>query len=95
MRKIIVKGPFSSDSIFTEKSLATKKNGIFIAWYHDQGLIPFKMLAKENGANVTVGLPFFRISPDHGTGFDIVGKNVADPSSLIFCLKTINSLEER
>ena len=93
--KIIAEGPFSSDSIFTEKSLTFKKHGIFIAWYHDQGLIPFKMLAKENGANITVGLPFFRISPDHGTGFDIVGKNVADPSSLVFCLKTIYSLEER
>lgn len=93
--KTIAEGPYSSDSIFTEKSLINKKQGIFIAWYHDQGLIPFKMLAKENGANITIGLPFFRISPDHGTGFDIAGKNIADPSSLIFCLNTIYKMEER
>ncbi|HPC37737.1 MAG TPA: 4-hydroxythreonine-4-phosphate dehydrogenase PdxA [Exilispira sp.] len=93
--KIFIEGPFSSDSVFTEKSLKNKKHGIFIAWYHDQGLIPFKILAANLGANITIGLPFLRISPDHGTGFDIVGKNMVDISSFMFCLKVISSLEER
>lgn len=87
-------GPISSDFAFTEKSLVIRKKGIYIAWYHDQGLIPFKILAKDKGSNITVGLPFFRISPDHGTGFDIVGKNIADSSSLKFCMEIILSLEE-
>ncbi|MFN3410556.1 MAG: 4-hydroxythreonine-4-phosphate dehydrogenase PdxA [Exilispira sp.] len=87
-------GPISSDSAFTEKSMVIRKKGIYIAWYHDQGLIPFKILAKDKGSNITIGLPFFRISPDHGTGFDIVGKNIANSSSLKFCIETILSLEE-
>ena len=49
--------------------------------YHDQGLAPFKAIAMGNGVNFTAGLPYVRTSPDHGTGFDIVGKNLADPSS--------------
>ncbi len=84
-----IEGPFSSDSCFVERNLKDKRHGIFIAWYHDQGLIPYKILSKNIGANITVGLPFLRISPDHGTGFDIVGLNKTDPSSLIFCIKTI------
>jgi 4-hydroxythreonine-4-phosphate dehydrogenase len=49
--------------------------------YHDQGLAPFKTLAYEEGVNYTAGLPFIRTSPDHGTAYDIAGKNVADPQS--------------
>ncbi len=90
---IEIEGPFSSDSIFIENNLFKKRHGIFIAWYHDQGLIPYKILSKNKGANITIGLPFIRISPDHGTGFDIVGKDKADPSSLSFCINTIYSLE--
>lgn len=90
----IIEGPFSSDSVFKYDSLNNKKHGIFIAWYHDQGLIPFKIISNDKGCNITVGLPFFRISPDHGTAFDIVDKNIADPGSLIFCFETIFSLEE-
>lgn len=50
--------------------------------YHDQGLIPFKLLAGEHGVNYTAGLKYVRTSPDHGTAYDIVGKGVADPQSL-------------
>jgi len=50
--------------------------------YHDQGLIPFKMLYFKNGVNLTLGLPFIRTSPDHGTAFDIAGKGRADPESM-------------
>ena len=55
---------------------------VVVAQYHDQGLIPVKYLGLEHGVNVTLGLPFIRTSPDHGTAFDIAGKGVADPSSL-------------
>ena len=54
-----------------------------VAMYHDQGLIPFKMLCFDKGVNVTLGLPYIRTSPDHGTAFDIAGKGVASPKSLI------------
>ncbi|MFA5490332.1 MAG: 4-hydroxythreonine-4-phosphate dehydrogenase PdxA, partial [Candidimonas sp.] len=53
-----------------------------VAQYHDQGLIPVKYLGVDQGVNVTVGLPFVRTSPDHGTAYDIAGQGVADPSSL-------------
>jgi 4-hydroxythreonine-4-phosphate dehydrogenase len=51
--------------------------------YHDQGLAPFKLLAYDKGVNVTLGLPFVRTSPDHGTAFDIAGRNKANPNSMI------------
>ena len=56
---------------------------LLLAIYHDQGLIPFKTIAFGNGVNFTAGLDIVRTSPDHGTGYDISGKNLADPSSLI------------
>ena len=55
--------------------------------YHDQALIPVKTLAFDSGVNVTLGLPFVRTSPDHGTAFDIAGKGLADPRSLIAALR--------
>ena len=55
---------------------------IVVAQYHDQGLIPVKYMGLDHGVNVTLGLPFVRTSPDHGTAFDIAGSGVADPSSL-------------
>jgi 4-hydroxythreonine-4-phosphate dehydrogenase len=56
---------------------------VVVAMYHDQGLIPVKYLGVEQGVNITLGLPFVRTSPDHGTAFDLAGKGVADPSSLL------------
>lgn len=61
------------------------RNGRFdivVAQYHDQGLIPVKYLGLERGVNITLGLPFVRTSPDHGTAFDIAGQGKADPASL-------------
>ncbi|MBL7685867.1 MAG: 4-hydroxythreonine-4-phosphate dehydrogenase PdxA, partial [Deltaproteobacteria bacterium] len=58
-----------------------------VCMYHDQGLIPFKMLHFQDGVNVTLGLPIIRTSPDHGVAFDIVGKNKADPSSMIAAIQ--------
>lgn len=59
----------------------------YIAMYHDQGLIPLKMLCFKRAVNITLGLGFIRTSPDHGTGYDIAGKNLADPSSLVEAVK--------
>jgi 4-hydroxythreonine-4-phosphate dehydrogenase len=55
----------------------------YLAMYHDQGLIPVKLLAFDRAVNTTIGLPFVRTSPDHGTAFDIAGKGIADPTSTI------------
>lgn len=60
--------------------------------YHDQGLIPIKMAAFGKAVNITLGLPFIRTSVDHGTAYDIAGKNLADPSSLIEAVKTAAKL---
>ncbi len=75
-----VEGPFPADTLFTPQR-RTKFDGI-IAMYHDQGLIPMKMLAFDSAVNVTLGLPMPRTSVDHGTAFDIAGTNVADPTSM-------------
>ena len=74
-------GPVAPDAIFYA-ALAGKYDAV-VALYHDQGLIPFKMLYFRTGVNITLGLPFVRTSPDHGTAFDIAGKFTADPSSMI------------
>lgn len=78
---VVIQGPYSADAFF-----ARGQHEMFdavLAMYHDQGLIPFKSLAKGEGTNYTAGLPAVRTSPDHGTAFDIAGKNKADPSSFI------------
>ncbi len=72
-------GPFPGDTIF-HQALRGKFDAV-IAMYHDQGLAPFKMLAFDQGVNVTLGLPYLRTSPDHGTAFDIAYKNKANPSA--------------
>jgi len=77
---IDARGPFAADSLFTPANLA--KYDLFVAMYHDQGLIPVKMLAFDSAVNTTLGLPVIRTSVDHGTAFDIVGKNKADPGSM-------------
>lgn len=79
-RKILAFGPYASDGFFG--SGAYKAFDGILAMYHDQGLTPFKTLAMDNGVNFTAGLPFVRTSPDHGTGYDIVGKNEASPESM-------------
>ncbi len=72
-------GPYPADG-FMGSGAFSHFDGV-LAMYHDQGLIPFKTLAMENGVNFTAGLPIIRTSPDHGTAFDIAGKNVASPDS--------------
>jgi 4-hydroxythreonine-4-phosphate dehydrogenase len=78
---IICFGPYSADGFFGNGSY--KQFDAVLAMYHDQGLIPFKTLAFSTGVNYTAGLKVIRTSPDHGTGYDIAGKNVADPTSFI------------
>lgn len=82
---IPVSGPFPPDAVF--RNALNKPDKIAIALYHDQGLIPFKLLAFDQGVNLTLGLPFIRTSPDHGTAFDIAGRGIADPRSMIEAIR--------
>ena len=76
----LIQGPFPADGFFGSGA-ARKFDGI-LAMYHDQGLIPFKVMSFENGVNFTAGLPVVRTSPDHGTAYNIAGKNLADETSM-------------
>jgi 4-hydroxythreonine-4-phosphate dehydrogenase len=78
--KILAFGPFAADG-FWGSGQYSKFDGI-LAMYHDQGLAPFKTIAMESGINYTAGLPYVRTSPDHGTGYDIAGKGVANEDSM-------------
>ncbi len=73
-------GPFAADGFFGSGKY-TQFDAV-LAMYHDQGLIPFKLLAEDGGVNYTAGLPIVRTSPDHGTAYDIAGKNLASPASM-------------
>ena len=77
---IDVSGPWPGDTVFMQARAG--KFDVVVAQYHDQGLIPVKYLGIENGVNITLGLPFVRTSPDHGTAFDIAGQGIADAASL-------------
>lgn len=73
-------GPWPGDTVFMQAR--TGRFDVVVAQYHDQGLIPVKYLGLDKGVNITLGLPFVRTSPDHGTAFDIAGRGLADPASL-------------
>ncbi|MFL5740522.1 MAG: 4-hydroxythreonine-4-phosphate dehydrogenase PdxA [Flavisolibacter sp.] len=92
----LVFGPYSADAFFARRSYL--QFDAVLAMYHDQGLIPFKTIAVGEGVNYTAGLPFVRTSPDHGTAFDIAGKNKADATSFISavfeCVDIINRRNE-
>lgn len=91
-QNMIVMGPYSADAFFA-RGYHEKFDGV-LAMYHDQGLIPFKSLASGDGVNYTAGLSVVRTSPDHGTAFDIAGKNKADSNSFLMaiyqCIDIIN-----
>lgn len=89
-RGIDVKGPYPADTMFHKNARAQYDCAICL--YHDQGLIPIKTLDFHGGVNITLGLPIVRTSPDHGTAFDIAGKGIADPASLIAALKRAQEL---
>ncbi len=82
---IDARGPLPADTMF--HAAARKTYDCAVCMYHDQALIPIKTLAFDDGVNVTLGLPFIRTSPDHGTAFDIAGSGRANPSSLIAALR--------
>ena len=82
---IDVNGAFSADTLFTQKNIL--KYDLFISCYHDQGLIPIKLLYFDKTVNTTVGLSKIRTSPTHGTAFDIAGKNIANELSMIEAIK--------
>ena len=86
-------GPWPPDTMFTPA--ARKRYDVAICMYHDQALIPLKTLDMDHGVNVTLGLPIVRTSPDHGTAYDIAGKGVADPSSLIAAIALAAELASR
>lgn len=92
-RPMRLEGPFPADAFF-----ARYGPGSFdavVAMYHDQGLIPLKMSARGKAVNVSVGLPIVRTSPDHGTAFDIAGRSLADPSSMIEAIRTAVAIASR
>ena len=90
---IDARGPLSADSMFHQAARASYD--VALAMYHDQALIPIKTLAFDHAVNVTLGLPFVRTSPDHGTAFDIAGTGRADPSSLIAALRLAARISAR
>ncbi len=87
----IASGPFSADTFFCNNYA---KYDAILAVYHDQGLIPFKTISFGEGVNYSAGLPIIRTSPDHGTGFDIAGKSIADPSSFKHALELALNIYE-
>jgi 4-hydroxythreonine-4-phosphate dehydrogenase len=88
-----VHGPYPPDVVF--RSAQGHPEKVVIALYHDQGLIAFKLNAFDTGVNVTLGMPFIRSSPDHGTAFDIAGKNLADPRSMVEAIRLAYELSPR
>ena len=92
-KNIKLLGPLSPDSCWNSSAIAWRNKNAerhdgILAMYHDQGLIPMKVIALNYSVNTTIGLPFIRTSPDHGTGFDIAGKGIAQSQSMIEAIKT-------
>jgi len=87
---IHAEGPFPADTLFHKRDCDA-----YIAMYHDQGLIPVKTIDFSKTVNITLGLPFIRTSPGHGTGFDIAGKGVADPASLIEAYRAAETMSSK
>ena len=90
-RGIEIDGPFSADTFFFRKNL--KKYSVIFGMYHDQVLTPIKTLVNFKAINITLGLPFIRISPDHGPNSDMIGKGKSDPSSFFYAMKFIENLK--
>ena len=89
-KKINVKGPFPADTLFTSSNI--KKYDVIIGMYHDQVLTPIKALLGFDAINITLGLPFIRISPDHGPNYNMLGKNMSNPTSLFQSLSFLKKI---
>tara|TARA_X000001036_G_scaffold437999_1_gene484707 strand:+ start:219 stop:1181 length:963 start_codon:yes stop_codon:yes gene_type:complete len=87
-KNLIIKGPFPADTIFLKENL--RKFDVIVGMYHDQVLTPMKTLFGFNAINITLGLPFIRLSPDHGPNSMMLGKNLSNPKSLINTLKFLD-----
>ena len=88
---IVCDGPFAADGFFAQP----QRYDAVICSYHDQGLIPFKMVARDSGCQLTVGLPLVRTSPDHGSALDIAGRGLAHAGSMIYALRLATQLARR
>ena len=88
-KKISIKGPFSADTIFLKNQI--KKFNVIVGMYHDQVLTPIKALYNFDAINITLGLPFVRISPDHGPNQKMFGKNLSNPQSLLQAIKFLDN----
>jgi len=98
--RVQLEGPVPPDTLWVKAGkawygLAEPAHDAYLAMYHDQGLIPVKLMAFDRAVNTTIGLPFVRTSPDHGTAFDIVGKGIADASSMKAALQLAVELASR
>ena len=98
--RVQLEGPVPPDTLWVKAGkawygLAEPAHDAYLAMYHDQGLIPVKLMAFDRAVNTTIGLPFVRTSPDHGTAFDIVGKGIADASSMKAALQLAGELASR
>ena len=91
-KKINIKGPFSADTLFLKKNI--KKFNVVIGMYHDQVLTPIKTLHEFNAINITLGLPFLRITPDHGPNNPMLGKNQSSVTSLLQIFKFLRQISE-
>jgi len=89
---LAIRGPLPADTMFHPRARA--QYDVAICMYHDQALIPIKTIDFDGGVNVTLGLPFVRTSPDHGTAFDIAGRGVAEPSSLVAALRMAHQMAQ-
>ena len=90
-KNIYIKGPYPADTIFLKQNM--KNFDVIIGMYHDQVLAPIKTIYGFNAINITLGLPFIRVSPDHGPNFKMIGKNKSDPQSLIESLKFLDKIK--
>ena len=88
---INIEGPFSADTFFLKKNV--DRYDVVVGMYHDQVLTPIKTLYNFNAINITLGLPFIRISPDHGPNYEMLGKNKSDPSSIFCAMRFINKIK--
>ena len=87
-RGIDLDGPFAADGFFA----ASRDYDAVICWYHDQGLIPFKLMSRDHGCQLSLGLPIVRTSPDHGSALDIAGRGIANPGSMRYALELAATL---
>ena len=90
--KIDIKGPFPADTAFNKENIIAYD--VIVGMYHDQVLGPFKALYGYDAINLTLGLKYLRISPDHGTAQDIIGLNKANPQSLINAIDFLNKIND-